>query len=246
MTTFVLVPGFWLGGWAWDEVTPRLRAEGHQVLPLTLTGLAERAGEASAKVDLETHISDIVRTLEEDDLRDVVLVAHSGATSPVTGAADRIPDRVARLVYVDTGPLPGGMAQIDFHEPEVQEAMRAQVDADTDGWRLPVPAFDPAADPVNLAGLSEGQLALMRERGTPQPFGTVIQPLRRPAEPPPHPKTLVLCTFTTETVTALAASGNPVFGLMGGAEWSHHELPTGHWPMFSRPDDLAALLDREA
>lgn len=246
MTTILLVPGFWLGAWAWDEVVPALRAAGHDVRPLTLPGLAERAGEATGHVDLETHIDDIVSVIEKDDLRDVVLVAHSGATSPVTGAADRVPHRVARVVYVDTGPLPGGMAQIDFHEPDVREAMRKQVEAEGGGRLLPVPAFDPEQDPANLAGLTEEHLALMRRRGTPQPFPTVTQPLRRPVPPPPLPRTLIACTFSLEMVENLAAAGVPAFALMSGPEWTRRELATGHWPMFSRPRDLAELLDEAA
>ncbi|AOR29748.1 hypothetical protein BFF78_00360 [Streptomyces fodineus] len=158
MAEIVLVPGFWLGAWAWEEVTPELRAAGHDVYPLTLTGLADRAAEATPDVDVYTHVDDIVRLIDDNDLRDVVLVGHSGANLPVTGAADRIPERIARIVYVDAGPLPGGMAVIDFNKPQTQEEWRKQVAEQGDGWQLPVPAFDPAADPANLAGITNEQL----------------------------------------------------------------------------------------
>jgi pimeloyl-ACP methyl ester carboxylesterase len=242
MTTYVLVPGFWLGAWAWEDVTERLRAAGHEVHPVTLTGQADRAAEATPDVGVETHIADVIAVLETHDLREVVLVAHSGGATPVTGAADRIPERIARIVYVDTGPLPDGMAQIEFNPPEVQAAIEKRVADEGDGWKIPVPAFDPAEDPENLAGLTEGHLRAMRERGTPQPFGTASEPLRRPEVIPGTPRTLISCTFTLEQVKRLAASGNPVFASMAGPEWTYHALPTGHWPMFSRPADLAALL----
>jgi pimeloyl-ACP methyl ester carboxylesterase len=77
MTTFVMVPGAWLGGWAWEAVAERLRADGHTAIPVTLTGLAERAAEGGPDTDLDTHIADIVAVLDREDLRDVVLVAHS-------------------------------------------------------------------------------------------------------------------------------------------------------------------------
>ncbi|MBH1934766.1 alpha/beta hydrolase [Streptomyces sp. AV19] len=241
MATIVLVPGFWLGAWAWEEVARPLREAGHDVHPLTLTGLAERAGEAGPGVDVETHVADIVRTLEEKDLREVVLVGHSGANLPVTGAADRVPERVARVVYVDSGPLPGGMALIDFQGPEAAEEQRARIAREGAGWQVPVPPFDPADEPENLAGLSEEQLIRMRERCTPQPAGCATRPLDRPEALPGLPRSVIACTFTPELVHALAEGGNPAFSAMAGVEL--HHLPTGHWPMFSRPSDLAALLD---
>ena len=242
MATIVLVPGFWLGAWAWEDVARELANAGHGVYPVTLTGLADRVAEATPGVDVDTHIADIVRVIADNNLQQVVLVGHSGANMPVTGAADRLPERLARVVYVDTGPLPGGMANIDFSPPEAQEALRKQVAEEGDGWLIPVPPFDPAADPVNLAGLSEEQLAAIRKRATPQPFGTATQPLRRPATIPPTPKTVIATTFAPEQIRGLAASGNPIFGLMAEMELKH--LPTGHWPMFSRPSDLANLIDQ--
>jgi pimeloyl-ACP methyl ester carboxylesterase len=244
MATFVLVPGVWLGGWAWREVTPHLAAAGHESHPVTLTGLADRAHLATPEVDLATHVDDIVGLIEHNDLHDVVLVGHSGAGTPVTGAADRVPERLSRVVYVDSGPLPEGMAQVDFNGPQAREELEKLVASEGAGWRIPVPAFDPAEDPVNLAGLSEEHLALMRELGTPHPFRAAAEPLRRPPAPPVVPKSLIASTFTVAQVEELIASGNPVFALMAGAEWSRHELLTGHWPMFSRPADLAALLGR--
>ncbi|MBC6470456.1 alpha/beta fold hydrolase [Actinomadura alba] len=246
MATFVLVPGFWLGGWAWEDVTRSLVAAGHEVHAVTLTGLADRADEAGPEVNVDTHIADIVRVIEGAALRDVILVAHSGATVPVTGTADRIPERLARVVYVDAGPLPDGMAQIDFNGPEARRELEKRVSSEGDGWRIPVPRFDPAEDPDDLAGLSDEVLAMMRERCTPQPLGAATQPLRRPATPPATPKSLIASTFSLAQVEALVSSGNPVFALMAGPEWTRHELPTGHWPMFSRPGDLAALLDEIA
>ena len=98
MATYVLVGGAWLGAWAWQDVTRRLRGQGHDVYPLSLTGLGDRIHLASPSVDLETHIADIVNTLESEDLHDVVLVAHSYSSVPVTGAADRAAERIAQLV----------------------------------------------------------------------------------------------------------------------------------------------------
>ena len=82
----------------------------------------------------------------------------------------------------------------------------------------------------------------MRTRGTPQPFGTVSQPLVRPDPLPGVPASMIATTFSPEQVHAIADAGNPIFAAMGRLDL--HHLPTGHWPMFSRPDGLAALLDQ--
>jgi pimeloyl-ACP methyl ester carboxylesterase len=240
MATFVLVPGFWLGAWAWDAVTRELTAAGHDVHPVTLTGLAERAAEATPQVNVDTHIADLTRLIRGRGLRDVVLVGHSGANMPVTGAADQLPEFVGRLVYLDTGPMPSGMASIEFRDPKSQQEVRDEVARHGDGWLLPVPLFDPEADPVNLAGLTGEHLEQMRTRGTPQPFGTVTQPLVRPDPLPGVPVSMIATTFSPEQVRAIAAAGNPIFAAMTGLDL--HHLPTGHWPMFSRPAELAALL----
>ncbi|WUI03340.1 alpha/beta hydrolase [Spirillospora sp. NBC_00431] len=243
MATFVLVPGYWLGAWAWDEVAASLRAAGHDVHAVTLTGMAEREGEAAPDVDVDTHTADILKVVEDGGLTGVVLVAHSGANMAATAAADRVPDRIARIVYVDTGPMPTGMAGIDFHDPESRAALEKQVAEEGAGWRIPVPPFDPDADPGNLAGLTAEHLAVMRERGTPQPFGTATQPAARPDPLPGTPRTLIATTIPLAAVRQMAGDGHPVFSMMSGPGWTYRELPTGHWPMFSKPRELAALLD---
>ncbi|TDB87335.1 alpha/beta hydrolase [Actinomadura sp. KC216] len=246
MATFVLVPGYWLGAWAWDEVAGPLRAAGHDVHAVTLAGMAERKGEAAPDVDVDTHAADIVEVIERGGLTGVVLVAHSGANMAATAAADRIPERIARVVYVDTGPMPSGLAGIDFHDPQARAALEKQVADEGEGWLIPVPPFDPADDPVNLAGLTGEQLAVMRERGTPQPFGTATQPAARPDPLPDTPRTLVACTIPLAAVRQMGEEGDPIFAGMTGPTWTYRELPTGHWPMFSAPRELAALLDELA
>jgi pimeloyl-ACP methyl ester carboxylesterase len=123
MATYVLVPGAWLGGWAWNAVAQRLRSRDHDVHPVTLTGLGDRAALASPEVDLERHVDDIVGPIEEADLRDLVLVGHSYGGIPVTGAADTIADRIATVVYVDSGPPLDGAAYLEMMPPPVKEAI---------------------------------------------------------------------------------------------------------------------------
>lgn len=241
MATFVLVPGFWLGGWAWEGVTRVLRATGHDVYPVTLTGLGDRVHLARPEVDLETHINDVVNVIVYGGLHDVVLVGHSGGGMPVAGAADRVPERIRRVAYVESGPLPDGIAQIDVHPPEARKRIEAQVAEEGDGWRIPVPAWDdPSADPVNLAGLGPAELAAMRERAAPQPVRTATDSQQR-SRRVPVPETLVACTFPEEGVRKMLAEKHPMFAGFAG-EPRVVALPTGHWPMFSRPEDTALAL----
>lgn len=244
MTTYVLVPGFWLGAWAWRDVTAALRNLGHEVHPLTLTGLADRAHLASPTLDLDTHIRDITGLAEAEDLRDVVLVGHSGSAAAVTGAAARAAGRVSRVVYVESGPVPDGMAQIDLTGREFVEK-RVE-----DDWRYPMPSWDELQESgASLEGLGEHERALMAARATAQPLATITQPLTLgdgTAAFAALPKTLVTCSFPLAQVKGLIASGHPAFAPLGGPEWELRELPTGHWPMLSRPGDLAALLAKLA
>jgi pimeloyl-ACP methyl ester carboxylesterase len=98
---FVLVHGAWHGGWCYREVAELLRARGHQVFTPTLTGLGERSHLRNAPVNLSTHIEDIANVILWEDLSDVVLVGHSYGGMVVTGVADRMPERISRLVYLD-------------------------------------------------------------------------------------------------------------------------------------------------
>ena len=224
MSTFVLVPGMWLGAWAWRGVTGRLRAAGHDVHPLTLTGLADRDHLRGA--DLETHVADVVRLIEAEDLRDVVLVGHSYGGYPVTVAAERIPDRLARVVYVDSGPLPAGSTQHEGEPPA--------------GDTVPPRDWDPAADPQMLAGLDREALDQLRTRSTPHPAASVTDPLPRTGDGIAVPITLISCAYPVEQVREMIAAGHPWFAELGGADLVG--VPTGHWPMFSEPAALAEAL----
>ena len=243
MAAYVLVGGGWLGGWCWQRVARRLREEGHDAYPVTLTGLGERVHLASPEVDLETHITDVVNLIEFEDLRQVVLVGHSYAGLVITGVADRVPERFAQLVYLDTGAFPDGTVLIDSFPPETKRYVERQVEESGDGWRFPMPPREELANFGSLEGLDDTQLGQMRSRAVDQPFGTFTQALR--LENPARealPKVGILCSFSLEQVQAMIASGYPVFRELASPNWRFVELPTGHYPMFSRPDDVAGVL----
>jgi pimeloyl-ACP methyl ester carboxylesterase len=135
----VLVPGACLGGWPWQDVAARLRAHGHDSHPVTLTGLGDRVHLARAQVDLETHVADVVNLLDYEALEDAVLVGHSYAGTVVTAAADRRPQLLNAVVYLDTSPLPDGTAIADVQRPAQRERQSRAVEEQGEGWLWPAP-----------------------------------------------------------------------------------------------------------
>ncbi|HWN22920.1 MAG TPA: alpha/beta hydrolase, partial [Gaiellaceae bacterium] len=151
MTTapIVLVPGFWLGAWAWDEVAAALRADGHDVTALTLPGLESADADRSA-ITMSDHVDAICEAVRAAGAP-VVLAVHSGAGAPGYGASDRVPELIAAMVYVDTGPAKGAL------------------DPEFDAVEKPLPSPEELAADENLDGLSEEQLETFRQRAVPQP-----------------------------------------------------------------------------
>jgi pimeloyl-ACP methyl ester carboxylesterase len=231
MTTYVLVPGFWLGAWAWDAVAEELRSDGHVVHPVDLG----HQSDATA----ESHVGDILEALK--DAGPSVLVGHSGAGPACVAAAERRRDAVNHLVLVDTGPLPDGMPQIDFNPPEAQKWIRSQI-ADNNGAQ-PMPTPQQFREMgTSTAGIDEETWANIRARVQPEPAGVIESGIGRGTPDPALPKTAILCSLTEEQVKGMIAAGVPGFAEMAGPEWSFLSLPTGHWPMFSEPVALARSL----
>jgi pimeloyl-ACP methyl ester carboxylesterase len=238
MAAYVLVPGAWIGGWAWKKVARKLRAAGHDAYPVTLTGLGERVHLARREVNLETHLTDVLNLLEYEDLReDVVLVGHSYAAIVVNGVADRAGDRLKHLVYLDSAPMGDGKRHLDFSSPDEQEAIRKQVNERGEGWRLPYPGFEQLGPPPMREGLGASERALLDTRSTPQPFGSYEQPLRLQGGRGRFQRWLIACNgfrFVEQLQPKVATFLTP--------EWKRMDLATGHWPMLSAPDALAELL----
>jgi len=245
MATYVLVAGAWLGGWAWQPVTDKLREHGHDVHPVTLTGLGERSELAGPEVDLDTYIADVVNLMEAEDLRDVVLVGHSYAGHVITGVADRIPERIALLAYLDAGPSPDGAAFMDLQPPAARELIERLVEEAGEGRRVPLPSWEELEGVMgaSLEGLGQDERDHMRAHATAQPLRTWTQPLslKNPAREE-LPKLLIICSLPLDQVRQMIAAGHLWFAALAGPQWSFRELPTGHWPMFSVPEELASLL----
>lgn len=224
----LLVPGFWLGAWAWDEVAGALRDGGHDVTALTLPGL-ESADADRSSVTFEDHVEaicDAVRAAGSP----VVLAVHSGAGFSGYAASDRLPELIAAMVYVDTGAGVGAM------EP------------DFDGVELPLPPAEQLAEEENLDGLSEEQLATFRERAVPQPGGVLRGSVELTNDARLDIPSTVVCTaFTSEQYQAGVEAG---WAFLAGLGELRHvtwvDLPTSHWPMWSRSGELAAIIGEVA
>jgi pimeloyl-ACP methyl ester carboxylesterase len=244
MATFVLVPGFWLGAWAWRQVAIALRAQGHAVYPLSLTGLGERAHLTRPDIDLETHVSDVLNLIRYEELEDVVLVGHSYAGAVVIpSVADLVPERIARLVFIDSGPLPDGMSQSQFSPPDDQARNAELVMTVGDGWQLPPPVWPQLA--ASVPGLQPGTLERVTALSVPQPWATATSSVRLTGAWERVTRVGVLCSFTAEQILGMAGTV-PAFKHMAADGWTYRELPGWHWPMFDRPDALAAILHEAA
>ncbi|WMX43798.1 alpha/beta hydrolase [Streptomyces roseicoloratus] len=210
-------------------------------------GVAAGRTPAAPEVDLETHVEDVVRAIDRagaDGHGPVVLVGHDYGIHPVLGAADRRPERCARVVYLDAGmPADGDPASAFVPDPSAL--------ARADGGTTPVPAPTGAgwARWGSTEGLTEENLARLDRLAVPQPVRTLTQPLRLTADPSERPMTGVLCTAnggSISMVEMLVASGPPRFRALAGPDVGFFELPTGHWPMLSTPGPLAGVLLRAA
>ena len=224
----ILVPGFWLGAWAWDDVVSVLRADGHDVTALTLPGLESPDADRSS-ITLSDHVDAICAAVTAAG-RPVVLAVHSGAGGPGYAATDRIPDRIAAMVYVDSGPATGPL------------------DPDFDGVEKPLPSLEELANEENLDGLTDEQLETFRRRAVPQPGAALREAIELTNEARLDVPTTAICTgYTSDQYKAAIKEG---YAWLGGyaelRDITWVDLPTSHWPMWSRPKELAAVLGEVA
>lgn len=227
----ILIPGYWLGAWAWDEVVEHLHGARSRCLPLTLPGLdAKDSNRTWRTVDDQARMIEDI--LHEETLTGArcILVAHSGANAPVTLVLDHCPELVTRVVWVDSGPLASASATSPDHA--------------TEATGLPLPSFDDLGRVSSLTGLTQAHLERFRTRAVTEPAGVVDQPLR-PGNSArlAVPTTMVCCSISSQQIRDLARASHPMFTEVARLkDVEFLDLPTGHWPMWSRPMDLATLL----
>lgn len=231
MATFVVVHGAWGGAWSWNKfVVPMLRNAGHDVFPVTLTGLGDRSHLATPEVDLDTHIQDVVNVLFYEDLNDVILVGHSYGGNVITGVADRCPERLRELVYLDAATPRHGQASAD-RMPNGREATLERARAEGDGWRVP-PGPPPPDQPAEITEWA-------RPRRQMHPVRTMTQPVMLARGETTLPRTYVYCTKDKVPGSSQAARAEAV---RNDPRWRYLELDTGHNLHYTAPKETVDIL----
>jgi pimeloyl-ACP methyl ester carboxylesterase len=237
MTTYVLVHGGLHGGWCWKRPAALLRDRGHDVYAPTLTGMGERLHLLTLGVGLSTHIEDIVGLLEWEDLSDVVLVGHSYGGMPITGVAERAPERISSLIYLDALFPQDGEAAVDILQAEMAKVVREVVETEGEGWRFPVPKGYTAA----TFGVTDPEDARwVNSKLSPMPAAAMFEPLGSTARARRLPGAYITCSRAMSIDPAVVRRAGE-----RAARDSSFRLATidsGHDAMISAPEELATLL----
>jgi pimeloyl-ACP methyl ester carboxylesterase len=232
VATFVVAHGAWSAGWAWKKMRPLMLGAGHELWTPTYTGLGERVHLASADVDLDTHIQDIVAVLDTEDLNDVILIGHSYGGMVATGVADRARARIRHLVYLDAFAPKNGQAVFDLVPPDVAAKMRAGAQASESGYGIP-------ANPMPSDTAPEDQ-AWASPRRRPQPVKAFAQKLTLAAEPP-MPRSYVYAKKA-----GIGDTFRQFFERAKRESWRTYEIESSHNPHITNPQGLLAILNEIA
>jgi len=230
MATFVLVHGAWHGSWCWKRVRKALQARGHEVFTPTLTGVAERSHLLSPHVNLETHIEDVVNLIRWEELSDVVLCGHSYGGCVISGVADRIPDRIGALVYLDAFVLEDGQSLHDTLSPIQKNLQLEGAIRDGEGWKVsPIPA--------EVFNVNANDREWVNRQCTMQPLATFQQPIKLSG------KVDAVRHATFILATGFENSPFPAFYERAKAKgWKTLTMPCGHDVMLDRPEELTRVL----
>jgi pimeloyl-ACP methyl ester carboxylesterase len=222
-TPIILVPGFWLGAWAWDDVVAALLADGHDVTAMTLPGL-ESAGIDRSAITLSDHVDAICDAVRAADAP-VVLAVHSASGFSGYAASDRVPERIAAMVYVDTAPGKGAL------------------DPDFEGVEKPLD-WKSIEEEENLDDLSEEQKETFRQRAVPVPGGVMREVVDLANDARRDIPSTIICTgYTSEQYKDAVKEGYAwLAGIPELRNVTWIDLPTSHWPMWSRPKELASII----
>jgi len=234
VATFLVAHGAWSAGWAWKKMKPLLHNRRHELFTPTYTGIGERVHLATPEVGLETHIADILGVIQFEDLRDVFLIGHSYGGMVATAVADRVPECIAEIVYLDAFVPDNGQSLFDLQSAEVRARMREDARRVGDGWRIPPNPLPP--------DMSETDVAWVMPRRVMQPLRTFEQPVYLGGAGERLPKTYIYCTRP--------APGDIFrqFALRARSErgWRYFEIDASHSPHITAPDVFAALLEKIA
>jgi pimeloyl-ACP methyl ester carboxylesterase len=225
LTEFVLVPGAWLGGWVWKKVVPLLEKEGRSAYPVTLTGMGERVHLAAKDVGMETAIQDVLNVIKYNDLDDFVLVGHSFAGKVAAAVADLMHDKVLKIIYVDS--------------------FRPEIGRDPQGGFDPTREFGPPPQGGDAIPLTEEIIdrigkdvvgpnrKWMMSLATPWPIKLAKDPITLSQNYDEAKETYVFCSLSGDPVDEIIA------GKWGKLNGPYRVMEAGHWPMITKPEELA-------
>ena len=231
MTTYVVAHGAWSAGWAWKKMHPLMRALGHTLVTPTYTGIGERSHLAHAGIDLNTHITDILKVLEFEDLRDVILIGHSYGGMVATGVADRAAERITHLVYLDAFAPRHGDSLLSLTPADNRIRVLEGVQSQGDGWRVPANPLPSDTHPDDVAWSMARRVL--------QPLKTWEQPIELSGSVNALPTSYIYCkksgpgdVFRQFADRARAEAG-----------WAYFEMDASHNPHITVPQELSVLLD---
>ena len=230
MSTFVLVPGAWHGSWCWKRVRTALQALGHEVFTPALTGVGERAHLLSREINLDTHIDDVANLIRWEELSNVVLCGHSYGGAVIAGAADRVPECIQALVYLDAFVVENGQSVHDTL-PDAPRALQLELARDVgDGWKVPpIPAEAFNVNPTDREWVDR--------QCTMQPLATFQQPIRLNGRfPTPQNTTFILATGFADSPF------QPFYEQARTRGWTTMTLSCGHDVMLDQPQELTDIL----
>lgn len=224
----ILIPGLWLDGSAWEKVTAMLEAAGHRTHALTLPGMESKEADRST-ISRQDHVDAVLAAIDSAGNDPVMLVGHSAGAAIAYAAIDARPDRVARAIYISGFPLgdgeadPGGFTSRD--------------------GEIPLPDWSDF-DEDDLAGLDQAALAEFRERAIPSPAGAALDPQQLSDERRYDvPVTMICNEFSSEVLRGwIERDLSPVREFTKIRDVTYVDLPTGHWPQFSKPTQLAEVI----
>jgi pimeloyl-ACP methyl ester carboxylesterase len=231
--TFVLVPGAWLGAWAWRRVVPLLERAGSAAYPLTLTGMGDRVHLATSQVGIETAIQDVVNAIVYEGLDDVVLVGHSFAGKVVAAVADRIPERIGTLLFLDAirpakvRTPQGGIA--DWPQKD-REDLLEEVKRRGDGWKFLI--SDEMMNTIGYDIVGKDRDWFL-SKTTPWPLGMVQDPVTLSEKYDVVRKAYVFCTRGGDNVEEI---------MKEKLDGEYRVLESGHWPMITKPAELVQAM----
>jgi pimeloyl-ACP methyl ester carboxylesterase len=233
--TYVLAHGSWHGGWCWRPVADRLQAAGHRVYAPSYTGMGDRAHLLNKGITIDTFVEDLVQVIETEELNEVILVGHSFGGIPITGVADRIPERLAHLVYFDAIVLQSGQNAFSVYPKADADARIAAASKATGGLAVPIP------DPIPAAwGFTPGSADYewVKRRLTAHPLASYTTPLtlKNPIGNG-RPRTYIHCT--QPELAVLEESRKLVKSQQG---WKWVDIAAPHEAHITHPGVLAELL----